>query len=64
MNFIHKEKVMGETKNKLDRLRIVPNWQKKKLTCVYCGTTKSVKYAKGWEYMCNKCALIRSYKNV
>ena len=25
-------------------MRIIPNWQKKKLRCHFCGETRSVKY--------------------
>lgn len=42
-------------------LRVIPNWEEKKLKCHFCGTQKSVKYAVSIygavKCACNKCAL-------
>ena len=43
------------------KLDLIPNWREKNLTCHFCGSKKSVKYA--WRSngvafpCCNKCAL-------
>ena len=43
------------------KLYLIPNWREKNLTCHFCGSDKSVKYA--WRSngavisCCNKCAL-------
>lgn len=50
-------------------MKIIPNWQEKKLKCYFCGETRSVKYFveefdrfKAYEPFevcaCNKCALL------
>lgn len=43
------------------KLDLIPNWWEKNLTCHFCGSDRSVKYA--WRSngavvpCCNKCAL-------
>ena len=55
-------------------MKIIPNWQEKKLKCYFCGETRSVKYFveefdrfkadEPFEVCaCNKCALERSLEN-
>lgn len=56
-------------------MRLIPNWQEHDLTCVFCGTKKSVKYMVPVMIIdtipsgekttrevcaCNKCALLFS----
>ena len=55
----------------MSKLKLIPDWNKKNLTCRICGKTQSVKYevklitAKNYldgekVCVCNKCALIYS----
>lgn len=41
------------------KFKLIPGWQDKNLTCIYCGTKRSVKYAvisSGASVpCCNKC---------
>jgi transcription elongation factor Elf1 len=51
-------------------MKLIPNWSKKKLTCHFCGETRSVKYELEIHDFtsdihktvcaCNKCALSRN----
>lgn len=44
------------------KLDLIPNWWEKNLTCHFCGSDRSVKYARRSNGavvpVCNKCALI------
>ena len=53
-------------------MKIIPNWQEKKLKCYFCGETRSVKYLveefdrfqadEPFEVCaCNKCALLHDH---
>lgn len=51
-------------------MNLIPNWNKKKLTCHFCGETRSVKYeieihdfdsdSPKTVCVCNKCVLSRN----
>lgn len=59
-------------------MKLIPNWQEQDLTCVFCGSKKSVKYKipvvlidslpleeqTNEVCVCNKCALLFSIPEV